>query len=383
MKIKMEYPSYAVVNLSSNEKNISEESSKFNIFSNLIDSKKSKLIEKDVILFDKREENIPIFNENLIKRVEKIQAFFKYEYEDFQRAKDEHNRRVREDESYNPQIESKYFKEKKLYYAGQYVILDSELVRLDINEYSTHEMLFKSSYNSKTYEWLYQSLLMTEQNKYENAPEFEAFVKKWMNKGYSEDEALERASLYAQVGLLDYGNQRAIIIDHLEYSNKKQHGLHQIENSVLKKSILQTFDSLDSLDSLGNLVYKLFADDKNIVFQELINEFASKLKIQGGLYALDNKKYSNYKNMHFDGNINITDKMNQVDKNFVYDILIEYFKEHLSEISQKEKINNELYTEVKDAMKLLISNFEKNVKQSNRANTMLEQYTRNTREKII
>lgn len=397
MQIATRISTYSHVAYTESIKSISEVSFQLYTFPNLTNNKKPKSIKKDVIQFDKREKNIPSLHENLIKRTQKIQAFFKNEYEDFQRALTEHNRRVREDENYDPVSESKYFKEKKLYTQSQYVILDEQIVRLDINEYIKHETLVQFPSDSKNYNWIYQSLIMTEQNKYENAPEFEAFVNKWMNKGFSEDEALERAKLYAQARLLDYGNQRAMQIEYLEYSDKKQHGLHLIQNEVLKKAILETFDSLDN-NAVGILTYRLFMHDgelnpdaskdtESIVFQELINDFSSRLKEEGGLYALDDKKYSKYKNMQFDGNINITDKMSQHDKNFIHDILAEYLKEHLNKISQIEKIHNEAWTEAKDAINLLINNFEKNVKESNKnqnkQSAILEQYRRNTREQII
>ncbi|RXI36286.1 hypothetical protein CP963_14070, partial [Arcobacter cloacae] len=79
------------------------------------------------------------------------------------------------------------------------------------------------SYDPIGYEWITQLRTATNGNKYEDAPEFEAFIKKWMAKGESEDRALGRATLYARAGLLDYGKQRAHQIDEkLPYGDIKQ-----------------------------------------------------------------------------------------------------------------------------------------------------------------
>ena len=85
------------------------------------------------------------------------------------------------------------------------------------------------SYDPIGYEWITQLRTATNGNKYEDAPEFEAFVKKWMDKGESEDQALGRATLYARAGLLDYGKQKVWQIDEkLPYGDIKQHGFHLI-----------------------------------------------------------------------------------------------------------------------------------------------------------
>ncbi len=69
------------------------------------------------------------------------------------------------------------------------------------------------SYDPIGYEWQTQMMKATNGNKYEDAPEFEAFIKKWMDKGESEEHALVRATTYARAGLLDYGKQKVWQID--------------------------------------------------------------------------------------------------------------------------------------------------------------------------
>jgi hypothetical protein len=209
-------------------------------------------------------------------------------------------------------------------------------------------------------EWFNQLRNATNENKYEDASEFEAFVNKWIENGATEIQALERAMFYSQAGLLDYGNQRAIIIDKLGFGDKKQHGMHLIHNDALKNAMIETFDSLDNA-GVGTLVERLFMPDsyldsddsinENLMFQDLIDKFASEMKNTGELEKLNSDKY-------FDGNINISNDMTQEEKNFIYDSLLEYLNNHISKIEQIENKYNESWSSQKEAFALLIYNFK-------------------------
>ena len=117
------------------------------------------------------------------------------------------------------------------------------------------------AYDPISYEWQTQMMSATNGNKYEDAPEFEAFVNKWIAKGETEDEALSRAGAYAFAGLLDYGKQKALQIGGdifpygyvLPYGDIKQHGFHLINNEPLKNAVIQTLDSLNFEDA-SNLI---------------------------------------------------------------------------------------------------------------------------------
>lgn len=226
------------------------------------------------------------------------------------------------------------------------------------------------SANSVSKEWFNQLRNATNENKYENAPQFEAFVNKWIENGATEIQALERAMFYSQAGLLDYGNQRAITIDKLGFGDKKQHGTHLINNDALKNAMIETFDSLDNA-SVGTLVERLFMPDsyldsnesssEMLMFQDLIDKFASEQKNASGLASQNNEKYSKYKNMNFNGNINISNDMTQNEKSFIYDSLLEYLNNHISKIEQIENKYNESLSSQKETINLLIDNFKKKI----------------------
>ena len=233
---------------------------------------------------------------------------------------------------------------------------------------------------------------ITDDKYYKNAPEFKYFIQKWMAKGDSESAAVERASFYARAGLLDYGEQTLIIIDDLGYGDKNQHGFHLINNEILKNSMLETFDSLDN-EGVGVIIHQLFRNNTDLTtnnyegesstFQKLINEFSIKLNELGGLSELDDKKYLNYKNKQFDGNINITNQMTQHKKNYINYVLVEYFKNHINKISVLEEKHNEPLDEARNALNTLLNNFEKKVEEDNDNYKALNEYTKNSRPSIL
>lgn len=231
---------------------------------------------------------------------------------------------------------------------------------------------------------------VTDDSKYKNASEYKAFIKKWMDKGYTDTEAMSRANFYAIAGLLNYGEQTLIPIDFLgPGKDKQQHGLHLINNHTLKSAILKTFDSLDT-GGVAVLVMSLFVqnvytksisirDYENTAFQNLIDDFALRLEKEGGLYNLDKEKYSKYENRHFDGNINITGLTSQVEKNFIYDILIELFKNQSEKISKPEDEYTVLFDIAKNAFNVLIENFQEEIKEENTSYNILNEYTKNNK----
>ncbi|MFA7091934.1 MAG: hypothetical protein WC149_08775, partial [Arcobacteraceae bacterium] len=84
----------------------------------------------------------------------------------------------------------------------------------------------------------YQESIRTNENAYEDAPKFEAFVKEEMEKGQTETQAIGRAYLYAVSGLLDYGKQRVTsLICALPFEDQKNHGLHLFNNPLLTQAV--------------------------------------------------------------------------------------------------------------------------------------------------
>jgi hypothetical protein len=131
--------------------------------------------------------------------------------------------------------------------------------------------------------------------------------------------------------------------------------------------MIETFDSLGNA-AVGALIERLFMPDsyldtddsstENLMFQDLIDKFANELKNAAGLESQNNEKYSKYKNMNFNGNINISNDMTQNEKSFIYDSLLEYLNNHISKIEQIENKYNESWSSQKEAFTLLINNFK-------------------------
>ncbi|MFA7092838.1 MAG: hypothetical protein WC149_13475 [Arcobacteraceae bacterium] len=112
--------------------------------------------------------------------------------------------------------------------------------------------------SESTMERLYQESIRTNENAYEDAPKFEAFVKEEMAKGQTEQQAIRRANMYAVSGLLDYGKQRVVdLCCYLPFEDQKNHGLHLFNNPLLTQTVKDAFDQLDT-STLSIVVDKLF-----------------------------------------------------------------------------------------------------------------------------
>ena len=223
------------------------------------------------------------------------------------------------------------------------------------------------SYDPIGYEWITQLRTATNGNKYEDAPEFEAFVKKWMDKGESEDQALGRATLYARAGLLDYGKQRAISIGNdLPYGDIKQHGFHLINNEPLKNAVMKTLDSLNGGDAaeLVSSIFNGFPENKGVPssFQELLDNFGIKLE---ELKKLNPETAKNDK-FTFTGDVNLKDGTDSKEyNNFIFDTLIKFFEDRIEKldyyVENKPPEESRDYNEVRDGLNFLIDNFKKEV----------------------
>ncbi len=202
-------------------------------------------------------------------------------------------------------------------------------------------------------EWLLQMREATNENKYEDAPEFEAFVKKWMDKGESERDAIYRAEEYANAGLLNYGKQKVIALSNydLPYGDIKQHGMHLIDNPPLKKALLKTLDNLN-LGHVRNIVRYLFSpyqiredySGESPNFQEMLDKFAAAIQ-----------KSKEEKNFTFTGDINLKHDFKYKDyNNFIFDTLIEFFEKGIQSLDlHRKKTEEECQKEAKRMDKLL------------------------------
>ncbi len=202
-------------------------------------------------------------------------------------------------------------------------------------------------------EWANQVKNATFGNVYEDAKDFESFVNNWIEKGYSEMEALERANFYAIAGLLDYGKQKAIALysEYLGYDDKKQHGFHLIDNPPLKKAFLETLDSLDT-GSVADLVSGLFLNypsKTTTSFEDLLKQYGVTLEeLKETQPEEERSKFT------FTGDININEQMSLKYQNFIFDTLIGFFEDRVNsfrESIEKNPKNPNLYFELSIILK--------------------------------
>ena len=223
------------------------------------------------------------------------------------------------------------------------------------------------SYDPIGYEWQTQMMKATNGNKYEDAPEFEAFVKKWMDKGESEDIAISRAVTYAEAGLLDYGKQRVHQVGKdLPYGDIKQHGFHLINNEPLKNAVMKTLDNLSVGDAtdLVRSIFEGYPENKGVPsgFQELLDNFGIKLE---ELKKLNPETAKNEK-FTFTGDVNLKDGTDSKEyNNFIFDTLIKFFEDRIEKldyyVANKPPEDSPDYHEVRDGLNSLIDNFKKEV----------------------
>ncbi len=332
--------------------------------------------------------NRSISNEKAIERSNKIQEFFENDYEEFQAAQLECVKN-KDNPAYEPPEKYAKYLTKREDVRLMNVIIDGKNVPLSLEEFELHYKLHKTkdielNESAQTYrEWNYQRSIKTSENKYEDAPEFEAFVSKWMDKGLTEEEALSRAAIYCLTGLLDYGKQRAIVIGDLPFGDKKEHGLHLINNPILKEALIEIFDSMDYSD-MNRLNMNLFglstAPDLNpenkqtLSFQNILDNYA----------LLPASNISD--DFVFDGDINITEDMEHNHKNFILDIINSYFEYRIDELNnrkQEKYAHEESIDESINTIQKIIDNFEKKVNKSNENylenKSQLERQTKNHR----
>lgn len=233
----------------------------------------------------------------------------------------------------------------------------------DPGAYSSYKN--SESYDPIGYEWATQMMKATNGNKYDDAPEFEAFVKKWMDKGETEEEALSRAQSYAQAGLLDYGKEKAISMCNLPYGDTKQHGFHLINNEPLKNAVIKTLDSLNGGDA-SNLIASIFQNypenSTPVSFQELLKNFGVKLE---DLKKLNPEEHKDDK-FTFTGDINLKDGADSKEyNNFILDTLVKFFKDRIEKLNyfveNKPPEESQDFHELKDSLNSLIDNLKKEV----------------------
>ncbi|WP_417324266.1 hypothetical protein [Halarcobacter sp.] len=309
-------------------------------------------------------ERTPSTNE-AITRSNKIQEYFKSVAEEFTFAKLEYWAN-KDNPDYTPPKKYEKFLVQLNDVDARDIILDGKLERISLEEHTLHYQLnhldqleFWTDEQCKQEEWTFQLSIQTPENKYENAQEFEAFVKKWMIKGLTEQEALWRAQAYAQMGLLNYGNQRAIDIGGLSFSDEQNHGLHLIDNPVLKETLLETVDKLN-YDELWPFLEIFTFDSEN---NHLILEDQFDLGIEKFFEQISslNKKAENTSNLN--RLLTISKEMYLIHTNSMFNNINSYFEDLITYFKSLEPTSDEEKAYFQTRVKLietLKNNFKDN-----------------------
>jgi len=210
-------------------------------------------------------------------------------------------------------------------------------------------------------EWNHHLKNATNGNKYDDAPEFEAFINKWTANGESDEEDIRiRAQVYVGMGLLDYGKQKAMYINDLPIEDKKEHGMWLVDNPPLKEALLKTLDSLKAED-----LFTIKLDDIFEQFGIKLEELEKKKKeVEGSDYKEPEFIFTGDVNLKNDNSAE-AQKYNQ----FIFDTIIDSFKDfidsmEISEENSRQKYKNNPRVETldltnrKDAVNLLIDNLK-------------------------
>lgn len=309
-------------------------------------------------------ERTPSTNE-AITRSNKIQEYFKSVAEEFTFAKLEYWAN-KDNPDYTPPKKYEKFLVQLNDVDARDIILDGKLERISLEEHTLHYQLnhldqleFWTDEQCKQEEWTFQLSIQTPENKYENAPEFEAFVKKWMIKGLTEQEALWRAQAYAQMGLLNYGNQRAIDIGGLSFSDEQNHGLHLIDNPILKETLLETVDKLNYDEFWPFLEIFTFDSENNHLILE--NQFDLGIEKFFEQISSLNKKAESTSNLN--RLLTISKEMYLMHTNSMFNNINSYFEDLITYFKSLEPTSNEEKAYFQTRVKLietLKNNFKDN-----------------------
>ena len=263
---------------------------------------------------------------------------------------------------YHPFQMSPYEVAKREFYQKQSELPEEERYLMPLYFQDSQRENSHSSQLSR--EWHNHIKEATIKNRYEDAPEFEAFVNKWMTKGESREIAEARAKTYAEFGLLDYGKQRATTIYRgLPVEDIKQHGMWLIDNPPLKEALIKTLDSLDeegcftlySETFLGGSKYQ----SEGLTFKEVLQRYGMELADIENMKASLDPNY-NEPEFTFSGDITMKNDGTPESQRYndsIFDTLINFFKKSIDSIDGLNKTFHEGKGR-ENAAKILIDNYK-------------------------
>lgn len=311
----------------------------------------------------------PITEKYLKERYDKIQSFFHNDYKKFLLEVEEYNNEVRKYNELNPNELQKSYK-------GSFnrVILDGETINIDEEEYNRHYSIYLTTRNGDSVtkdiesNFYYQEF-MNINNRYENAPEFESMVNKLSNEGNDIFSVWRKVSLFVNLGLIPEGNQT--LFPNLQDSENASYAMQNIKNENLEQSLINTFSSISDFRLLTiRTIFGTSLEENK--FQNELNNYAKE-------HPKTNQKFI------FNGDISIDENSSEEYKNFITNILIDFFENKKSTykdktISTSEDEREHHTNQVIERFQLLIDNLKLTInKQEEENNNLLYQYIKNTK----
>lgn len=311
----------------------------------------------------------PITDKYLKERYDKIQSFFHNDYKNFLFEVEEYNNEIRKYNESNPNEMQKSYKG-----SINRVVLDGKTINIDDEEYNQHYSIYLTTRNgdpiTKDIESnFYYQEFMNINNRYENAPEFESMVNKLSNEGNDIFDVWRKVSLFVNLGLIPEGNQT--LFPNLQDSENASYAMQNIKNKNLEESLINTFSSISDFRLLTiKAIFGTSLEENK--FQNELNNYAKK-------HPTTNQKFI------FNGDISIDKNSSEEYKNFITNILIDFFENKKSTYKDKNISTSEAEREhhtnqVIERFQLLIDNLKQTInKQEEENNNLLYQYTKNTK----
>ncbi|WP_072679366.1 hypothetical protein [Arcobacter sp. LA11] len=258
----------------------------------------------------------PITEEYLQERYEKIQYFFKTEFEDLHKQVDADNGILD-----GMGISMHGFSQRD---SWGIVKIDGEYIDIDADEFQKHYEIYRTSmYEEETpVVDSYISELHASKLSFENAEEFEYYMNKKEWNGSHKNEIYRKISLAANLGLIEEGNQTHF--SELYQTNKASYIFKNIENDILSQAVLDSIGEEYS-GTMESIMYNVLFGTDDKYFQNKLNEFAKELKDNPSKYDSVNSDFT------FTGNINFDENSTEEYKAFITNTLIDFIENQKSD----------------------------------------------------
>ncbi|WP_321469622.1 hypothetical protein [Halarcobacter sp.] len=274
----------------------------------------------------------PITKEYLEERYQKIQKFFDTEYLELKDKVNKDNGILEEMGIDTPSWISQRD-------SWGIVKIDGEYLEIDGDEFNKHLQIFLNKQANVNIEEEYDSgsyykELNAQEVSFENAKEFEYYVK---NDSWKDDHIntmYRKISLAVNLGLIEEGEQN--LFYKMYQPEKATYLFRDINNEIFSQSLLNSIGSDNSL-LYENILYEdIFGTDPKF-FQNKLNEFVKELETNPEKYLSSNSEFK------FEGNINFDENSSAEYKKFISNTLIDFIQKEKEDYMAKYHYNNDSY----------------------------------------